>query len=379
MYKSLDFILDNIEKPKQSIIDLFDSGDIGLFNKTIFNSSYEDYKFLVEEVLQHFSSSLENNYKRGSLLSIRVFINIFSIFKKFDFKFSLSKYSVFINLCKTYDSIFLGGENIDDLENWVNLVYKYINSEISYLDLAYFDNKKFLDSDKQFFEIFVSDYVRSGKDIYEDFDVIQLLVGGLRELYSLARDGKNIDLDYLDNFISVFINREFDSSIYYRLLSIMSFRNDYFFQFIDIDNENILRFSKDVDYIYNNNLYDGGSSGETAFKVIEMYGKIRFASNIIKNNSSYEIYHIYKNCIKNTFPRPHINKKDYFHNMFLYQMEMTLKTLSLFEPEFSLEKFFTTKKITKHWRIFKHRYHKGVVGFLIRKKDGIFSNRYNFI
>lgn len=373
--RDVEFIINNFKKPSTNILDAFLSNDIGSFNKILATSTYEEYKKLIESILSRIKTSLVEYNKQQSKSLIVIFLNVFYIFKKFDLRYSKSIFGRFIILSDDYNKKFLHSN--EDLFQWKTLVDDYFSGDKSFLDLKQYENKEFLDTGKPYFEIFCPDYVNR-KDLYSDFNLHKIFVKITKESYSTIRKTGEYESIYksIGLLIDFFTDREYDSSYYNRILSLIVLKYGILFQFKKYTIDDIYEFKRYLDFIFHNNLYS--SNKETTFKLIEGYGKAMFAAHLIGKHINLDMFSVYKKIVSNLYVFPQYKKQEYYSE-FLVHLHVSSRTISLFEKKNSIYKYYAIFVVTTKWRQLKYPNYRGIKGFFMELGDFLFFNRFNFI
>lgn len=366
--KDVEFVIKNLKSTDKSIYDSFVSRDIKSFNMKLITSTFSDYTEMILSILDGIENGIENKNHDESKTNIIIFLDVFHVFKKFDFDFSKEALKRFVNLCTIYEKQFLDTES--NLYDWYDSIIAYLNNEINPNQLS---SEKFLDTEKNYLDIFDCNLFNR-INIYEDFNIQSILSKIVRDSYSFIRSGGDWHSVYnsINVLISYFISDEYDSSFYYRVLSLIVLKYDIMFQFSEYDKKDVDDFMNDLNYIYRNNLYDGNR--EAGFKILEGYGKAAFAARLIDYRPDVDIYVIYKKIIANLYIHPRYSDTENKQE-FITQLCASSRILNLFEEK-SFERFFSNLLSVYYWKQHRQRYYGNSN---LTKLQLFLFNQYKFI
>lgn len=379
-----DYIIDTIQdtnKDVNIIVELYRKNNIEDANRIRSKTNFDDYLFIIKKVLFELENAIKDGNHNTSKTYIKIFSEFFYFSKKFEYDVSRNIYDNFISLCLLYDSEFLNCENKDVLKKWENDVNLYIDKEINFKDLKYFNDFIFLDIDNTIWnKLFNSKYI--GSDKYRHFIVEDILMEITLDSYKLIR--KDLSVVYelysiINRLVQFLLYNNFDTNYYYRLLSLITLKNDLILQY-NFNREQIDLYLKEVTYYIDNKLYDGDM--EVFSKFFEALGKIQFAYNLGGYKKSIEnIYRkIYIVHMSEYLPEPNLSYYDY-GTSHIYQFILAMENFNLFVCQYMNESMIhkmSIRKLTLFWKYYKYK-SMGIKGKFLYLYDAIFYKKYNFI
>lgn len=374
----INYIINTLSNTKKDLshIFYFRDNDIKKYNAIISKMNGDDYLNVLDTILNNFSISLEKQNHKESKKWIIIYFDFFYLYKDRNISVYNEINNKFLSLCRKYDDLFLRSENKNFLNNIEDKIHKFINKEINIYKLKKYESK-FLDTDlKYLFEIFTFKFLNNN-DHFNDFDVIKIIKEIMVDSYITIRKYHNVDMIYseLDRLVDYFLNNQLNNLLYYRILSLISLKNDIKLQ-EKLDSKQLDKYLSETKIFLNPVLTCG--SDESLYKVSQNLMKIQFGYNLLKIDKSIrkeyddifkkivDFYH-YKNII--------INKKSAIKN--LKQFHSNVDAYILFIGDLSDKKAY--RKLTLFLNDYKYRHYGVVLGTLKKLKDYIFYKKYNFI
>lgn len=275
--EKIDYIITTIKNTHVNfdvLLAAFESGDIFTINTIRSKLNHDQYISFLSLLLEKIENFMSEKDKVS--VYIKAFQTMFFLFKAGDLKTMKSFHSNFISLCLIYDELYLGCKHNFILRRWdkeIQSIFPY-----SYEKLKPFFQYSFLDFGDLWHGFVFPNYSP------ESFDPHSIFSSIIKESYTLVRsDPKQISNVYIliDKIVYFFLENQFDSTLYNRIISLIALKNDISLQ-QELTLDQIHLYVLETKYIFENNLFYGGR--ETGLKLLEMIGKAQFAYNLIGAN-----------------------------------------------------------------------------------------------
>lgn len=374
----IDYIINTIEKTEKNVdefIKAYHIKDFKTLNLINIKLTYDDYLYILKQILSSLIHYIKNNNQNKSKKMIEFFLDYYYIYKNHNIKESKLINDYFLELCNLYNQKFLNNEyDLNKIKVGIN---KFFNNEVNIFDIDI--NGQFLDLNKSYKQIFASSFF--GDE--EDFNIIKIFNSLLKECYNNIRKNKSSKLYYkINDLVEFFLSNNFNSIIYYRILSFISLKNDILLQ------ENLNKEQIDLYYKENKkfieNIYWTDSGGETLQKLGENLIKVQFAYNLLgvgRNiQKDYLFVQEYLNKNFNYF-NIFIKKSDYIYNINEYLLLVFAYILFVdagkINPKNIVGKI-SYKSLLIIMKQYKYKHYK-LKGILMFISDLIFYKKYNFI
>jgi hypothetical protein len=355
--KKVEYITKTLETTTidySQLLDAWTRKDYEIINPMRAVLSHRQYVEFLGILLSEIQTNIARKNHQRSKDLIYAFVEMFYLFKAGDFKRMKSIYNKFNMLCLTYADTFLNKTNKEILIEWnkvVNNIYEY-----SYEKIEVFFQFEFLDLGGIWHHIFYSLYNS------EFFNIKMILLEIIQDSYTLIRQNQSYINDVyslIDNFTYFFLENEFDSTFYHRVLSLIALKNDISLQ-QNLIKEKIDLYVEEAKYIYDNNLYYG--QRETQFKILEILAKSQFAYNLlgIEKNLKSLFSSIHKQYVQEYFISP-LDKEEYLSDRYQFAYidfwYVFFLTPGYFSDNFKYKE--TYHFILNAWNEYKDRFYHG--------------------